>query len=238
MPVALTVVTPLGSGVLSPGPEQAEIQPDGDQDDDARDDRRQEGRKMGEDQAVADDGDGQRPQHGADHRAAAAEQAGAAEHHGGDDVEFEAAAGIGRAAAQPGGDDDAGERGGAAAQHVDGERHPADVDAGAAHRLGIGADAGDVAAEGGLVEDQVADRQHDHRDDRRHRHAEHPAAADLVEQAVGVDRDRIAPGQQQRGAADGAQARQGDDEGGNALIGDEEALDQDDQDTEQQHEDD
>ena len=62
--------------------------------DEALDDRRQERRHMGEDQAVADDRDGQRAEHRAEHRAAAAEQARSAEHDRGDDVEFEAPAGV------------------------------------------------------------------------------------------------------------------------------------------------
>ena len=49
---------------------------------------------MIEDEAVADHCDGQRPEHRAEHRAAAAEQARSAEHDRGDDIEFEAAAGV------------------------------------------------------------------------------------------------------------------------------------------------
>ena len=160
----------------------------------------------------------------AGHRAATAEQAGAAEHDGGDHVELEADAGVGRTAAEPGGDDDAGQRRRGAADHIDHQRDASGVDAGPAHRLGVGADAGDVAAEGGLVEDDVADDKNRHRKDRRQRHAGKPAAADLVEGAVGIDGDRIAAGEEERQAADHAEPRQRDDEGRDALIGDEEAL--------------
>ena len=62
------------------------------------------------------------------------------------------------------------------------------------------------------------------------RQAEDPASPDRVERALRIDRDRIALRQKQRRAADGAQARKRDDEGGNALIGDEEALEEADDD--------
>ena len=48
----------------------------------------------GKDAAVADDCDGQRPEHRAEHRAAAAEQVRSAQHNRGDDFEFEAPAGV------------------------------------------------------------------------------------------------------------------------------------------------
>ena len=124
-------------------------------------------------------------------------------------------------------------RRGEAADRIDREGDPLGVDAGAAHRLGVGADAGDVAAESRLVEDDVAGDEDDDGDDGGHRNAEHPAAADLVERALRVDRNRIALGEQERGAADRAEARERDDEGGNALVGDEEALHEADDDAEQ-----
>ena len=105
-----------------------------------------------------------------------------------------------------------------------------DVDAGAAHRLGIGADAGDVAAEARLVE-------RPHRRWRGSRRAisagsgtpRNQARPMSHERARRVDRDRVAAGDQQRDAADHREPGQRDDEGRDALIGDEEALERADQ---------
>ena len=61
----------------------------------AGDDLGEERRDVGEDQAVADHGDGQRAQHRADDRAAAADQRRAAQHDGRDHLELEADGGVG-----------------------------------------------------------------------------------------------------------------------------------------------
>src|SRR5579885_871829 len=224
-----------GSRALPPGLEQAEVEPDGDEDDDASHDRRQEGRQVGEDEAVADHGDGERAQHCPDHGPAPAEEAGAAKHDRGNDVELEADAGVGGSAAQPGRDDEPRQRGGHAAQHIGQEADQPDVHARAPHRLRIGAQRGDMAAEGGLVEGELADDQDRDRQDRGQRQAEDPAAADLVEGARRVDRDGIALGQKQSDAPDRAEPRQSHDEGRNTLIGHEEPLDDADEGAEQEH---
>ena len=108
-------------------------------------------------------------------------------------------------------------------------------DARAPDSLGVCADAGHVAAEGRFIEDEEAQRQHDDGDDRRHGQAKNPASSDRVEWALRIDRNRIAFRQKQRRASDGAQAGKSDDEGGNAFIGDEEALDEADDDPHAQH---
>ena len=76
----------------------------------AGDDLGEERRDVGQDQAVADHGDGERAEHRAEDGAAAAEQGGAAQHDGGDHLELEADGGVGGARAEAGGDDDAGDR--------------------------------------------------------------------------------------------------------------------------------
>ena len=176
-----------------------------------------------------------RPEHRAEHRAAAAEQARSAQHDRGDDLEFEAPAGVRGPASQAASDDDSRHRRGESAQRVDRKRDLLGVDARAPDRFCVRADAGHIATEGGFIEDKEAQRQHDDGDDRGHRQAEDPAAPDRVERALRIDRDRIAFRQKQRRASDGAQARKRDDEGGNALIGDEEALEDADDDPHAKH---
>src|SRR5207245_2035281 len=86
------------------------------------------------------------------------------------------------------------------------------------HRFRIGADSRHVAPEGGFAEDKTADHENHHGDDRRQRQADDPAAADGVERALGIDRDGISPGEQQGRASNGAQPRQGHDEGRDASV--------------------
>ena len=116
-------------------------------------------------------------------------------------------AGIGRAAAEAGGDDDAGERRGDAGQDIDRERDAADVDAGPAHRLGVGADRGDVAAEAGLGEHEPAGDSDEHARSTAGsgtpRNQPRPISTKGSSDAIGIE---IALGQQQ---GDAAQMRTG-----------------------------
>src|ERR1700722_1855280 len=92
--VGFAMFAPPSSVGLSPGPEQAEVEPNRDKNNEALNDRRYERRHMVEDEAVADNRDSQGAQHGAEHRAAAPKQTRSAQHNRSDDFELEAPAGV------------------------------------------------------------------------------------------------------------------------------------------------
>src|ERR1700723_1816259 len=92
--VGFAMFSPSSSARPSSCAEQPEIEPNRDQNDEALNDRRYERRHMVEDEAVADDRNGQGAQHRAEHRAAPPEQTRSTEHDRRDDLEFEPSAGV------------------------------------------------------------------------------------------------------------------------------------------------
>ena len=144
---------------------------------------------MGEDQAIADDGNRQPAENCAQHRPAPSGEGGAAQNDGGDDIQLEADGGVGRARRQPRSNDDPRRRRRNSGEDIDRGRHPSGCDARPPRRLGIDADSRDVAAKLRHVEPDKPDNRDERRNKRRKRQAEQRAPADQREHAIAGNGD-------------------------------------------------
>src|SRR3954454_4448482 len=179
-------------------------------------------------EAVLQDGGDEDAEDRAEHRSDPAEQARPADDDGGDGLQVVgvvAADGRRREAGQRQEASQAGERAG---ERVDLDEVAVDGDAGAARRLLVGADRVRVAPEAGGGEDDAEDDRHCEGD-------QHQPGNLVVDGTAGADRrDELegpcahvdAAGHDEGRAEARAQGAQGDDEGGDLRLGDQEAVDE------------
>ena len=174
---------------------------------------------------VAERGEDQHAEDGADDGAAAADEQRAADDDGGDGVQLVERAVGGAAGRRPRHQHDRGDAAGDAGQDVELHGVPLHPDAGQPGGLGVAADGEGAPAERRAVEQHPAGDGDQREDDHQRRDAEHVAGEEGEEVAV-LD-DLGAPvGDDLGQAAGGGEHRQGRDEGDELAVGDDHAVDQ------------
>jgi len=150
--------------------------------------------------------------------------AGAADDGCGDGVQFEAETSTGLTRFDTGGQGDTGESGEHRGIAIDDDLDQLDIDAGDDGSLFITTESIDMTAELRPSQDDVAEDGHDDQKQDRHRNGADKTCTEEVE-AVGEIADRLATGDEEGCTTGSGHHTEGDDEGRQFEIGDDQAID-------------